>query len=393
MPTIIEDADLRVNTPSEKHQQTPLDLSGMELAHIEATREKARARWRAANPNPTPRDIARMEALLSDMSSDAKLFAVAIIELGGLESGPVSMPRREAQILLSKSKDGFASAAEKFGEWAHAKVDKGEAGKKHRYSILQNVLDFSEKNRPAPQASSKKPACSSGRFLEDEPACPTGQSPQKRPAGRATSPIGRGDNPDKSQKGGVVFTETATPNEGNGSGRALTPTPTLPSPDPDIPNPDITARECIGAGASKRPGKYGPRDPFGLNPMTREAKTSVFWGDDGRLHVMNGFAAELSSILPEGEDLQISLDAIAQWVPIYEDGIGLMKAVRSQITKRAQDLKRLAAKAVDRSNGKGYTEPTKEENSDFWDRLSAKIKEKENAKSNGPLPEAPKAIF
>jgi hypothetical protein len=50
-------------------------------------------------------------------------------------------------------------------------------------------------------------------------------------------------------------------------------------------------------------------------------------------------------------------------------------------------------KPVDRNNNKGYTEPTKAENDDFWNRLSAKIKEKENAKSNGPLPETLKAIF
>jgi hypothetical protein len=335
----------------ESNNKTPLNLSGMELSPL---KEKILARWRDANPSPTDRDIARIGAMISDMPSDAKLFAIAIIELGGLGSDPIPMPRSEAQILLSKSKDGFASAAEKLGEWVHAKVDKGGGGKKSRYSILQNVLD--------PQ---KKAACSSGRFYGNEPACGAGHFPQNRPVGQATFLKDRGGNPDSSQKGGNLVREVATPNEGIGSDGPIPRPQPLESPNPDLSKSDLMRANPDFARAltNERPGKRGPRDPFNLNPMTRKAEESVWWDSvDGRVHVTNGFAAELASILPEGEDLQINIDAVAQWLPKYESGIGLMVAVRSQITKRSQDLKRMKSRiynkqSVDNNDLEVYKHP------------------------------------
>lgn len=326
---------------------------------VSPSKEKIVTKWRAANQNPTDRDIARREVLLSNLSSDAKLFAVAVIEFGGMEV-PIALPRREAQIILSKSKDGFASAAEKFGEWLHAEVDKGESGQKHRYRILQNVL-----------APAEKAACSSGRFSEDlgkKAACPTGRSDEKAacPTGRFL--IDRGDKSSQSKGGVVFFAETATTTGVSDGERTSAKTPQPGEPDSrqiesvkhisTNSNSDESARGLNGAPANdwrerlansgrpvadtpSRPGKWGARDPFGLNPLTKPAEASVGWREDGRLWVANGFSAELSSILPEGQDLQINLDAVAQYVPGYETGIGLMKAVRTQIVRRAETIKRI----------------------------------------------------
>lgn len=44
---------------------------------------------------------------------------------------------------------------------------------------------------------------------------------------------------------------------------------------------------------------------------------------------------------------------------------------------------------IDNHRRSGHTQPTKEENDDFWARLEAKIKEKQDAKSNRQVPETP----
>jgi hypothetical protein len=76
-----------------------------------------------------------------------------------------------------------------------------------------------------------------------------------------------------------------------------------------------------------------------MNPLNAKADADASWTSDGRLHVVNGFSAELSGILPDGSDLQTNLDAIAQYVPSYETGIGLVKAIRTQIVRRAESFK------------------------------------------------------
>jgi hypothetical protein len=362
----IEHAQPRVNTPFNGRQQTPLDLSGMELAYIETKRESARSRLLKANPNPTPRDIARIQVLTSDMPADAKLFAVAVIELGGVDGDPISMPRSEARVLLSKSKDGFASAAEKFGEWEHAKVEREGRGKKSRYSILQNVLDSHEKKRPAPQASLKKVACSSGHFSGNEVACPTGQLPQKRPAQRATSLKDRGDIQLNSEGGVVVFGEDATPNEGNGGGRELAPTTPLESPYPDKSSLDINAREFIGADANK----------LTVHEL-HDKLTSACNGALARGNMALELVTEPKKWIDAGCDLYQDILPVLQVASKQAEermGPGSIRGWRFFEGRVMEAMRRRTAPIVDRGTLKAYTPTQASNGEDLYAKL-AKIQE------------------
>lgn len=55
-------------------------------------------------------------------------------------------------------------------------------------------------------------------------------------------------------------------------------------------------------------------DPFGLNPINRQHEEDIWFDEDARLQVGNGFKSELLAIVGNSDELRIQLDRAAEYV-------------------------------------------------------------------------------
>ena len=129
----------------------------------------------------------------------------------------------------------------------------------------------------------------------------------------------------------------------------------------------------IAPAAQPSGRRWAARDPFNLNPYAAKEAKDVWFDEEFRLHVCNGFQAEMTSILaPAGLNLREALDEAARWVPPAAAPFELKIKVRGQITKLAREAKERAAARKTRAVPQN---PAMVEN---MKRLQAEWKAKEN---------------
>jgi uncharacterized protein YdaU (DUF1376 family) len=73
------------------------------------------------------------------------------------------------------------------------------------------------------------------------------------------------------------------------------------------------------------------RDPFGLNPTNRRIREDVWFDQDHRIQVGNGFKAELLALTGGEQRLRIELDRAAEWIGPNTPEIVLLSKVRGRV--------------------------------------------------------------
>lgn len=96
-------------------------------------------------------------------------------------------------------------------------------------------------------------------------------------------------------------------------------------------------------------------DPFGMNPHMAKERGDVWFDDDDRLQVCNGFEVELQQLAGDEDSLRIELDRAAEWIGLYTPA-HLLKAkvrgrVQTQVSER-RDRDRRYEKAKASNSGK-----------------------------------------
>ncbi len=103
-----------------------------------------------------------------------------------------------------------------------------------------------------------------------------------------------------------VMVSRGSPSEGHGEPphkKEKSPTPPIRKNINNTPLPPIAKK----GGADKW-------DPFGLNPHRAAAHRDVWFDEDTRLHVSNGFQQELTELAGGEQALRIELDRAAEWI-------------------------------------------------------------------------------
>lgn len=103
-----------------------------------------------------------------------------------------------------------------------------------------------------------------------------------------------------------VMVSRGSPSEGHGEPphkKEKSPTPPIRKNINNTPLPPIAKK----GGSDKW-------DPFGLNPHRAAAHRDVWFDEDTRLHVSNGFQQELTELAGGEQALRIELDRAAEWI-------------------------------------------------------------------------------
>jgi hypothetical protein len=123
------------------------------------------------------------------------------------------------------------------------------------------------------------------------------------------------------------------PSEGHGE-----PGPAKVPPHPPKNN-NIYNNPPTPHSGKPRGGRGAFADPFGLNPHMAKERGDVWFDDDDRLQVCNGFKSEMQELVGDEGQLRIELDRAAEWIGLFTPAHLLKAKVRGRVQSQVSERK------------------------------------------------------